>query len=396
MNVTLRNDGSAGGTGISGTLSCSDPYVAVTVSSASYQDIASGGTGSTLTPYRFTVTSSCPMGYRARMILNLTGNGGYSAMDTIDVLIGQTPILFVDDDGGGSYQSYFLPALDSTGYMYDVWTYATAGAPTDSVLEQYSVVVWNTGPDYGTITNPKTLTATDQSRLMTYLNNGGNLFLSSQDLLLDNNPNTFITDYLHVAGHTDDVGETALAGVGGDTISDGMAFTLAPPFYNFSDYIVPGSGAAGIFTATAKGMTVPREGVEQDVYSQAGKGLVDFCALRYPEGVVSSYKVVFLAFPFEGIPQTGDYPDNSYTLMRRIISWFGLGRTAPSFVRGDANGDQIIDAGDVVYLINYLYKGGTMPNPLDAGNANCDGTVDAGDVVYLINYLYKGGEPPSC
>jgi hypothetical protein len=396
MNVTLRNDGSAGGTGISGTLSCSDPYVAVTVSSASYQDIASGGTGSTLTPYRFTVTSSCPMGYRARMILNLTGNGGYSATDTFDVLIGQTPILFVDDDGGGSYQSYFLPALDSTGFMYDVWTYATAGAPTDSVLEQYSVVVWNTGPDYGTITNPKTLTATDQSRLMTYLNNGGNLFLSSQDLLLDNNPNTFITDYLHVAGHTDDVGETALAGVGGDTISDGMAFTLAPPFYNFSDYIVPGSGAAGIFTATAKGMTVPREGVERDVYAQAGKGLVDFCALRYPEGVVSSYKVVFLAFPFEGIPQTGDYPDNSYTLMRRIISWFGLGRTAPSFVRGDANGDQIIDAGDVVYLINYLYKGGTIPNPLDAGNANCDGTVDAGDVVYLINYLYKGGEPPSC
>jgi hypothetical protein len=302
----------------------------------------------------------------------------------------------VDDDGGGSYENYFLPALDSTGFMYDVWTYASLGSPADSVLEQYTVVVWSTGPDYGTITVPKTLTATDQSRLMTYLNSGGNLFLSSQDVLLDNNPNAFITDYLHVAGHTDDMGETTVAGVGGDTISDGMGFGLTPPFYNFSDFVVPGSGAAGMFTATVKGTAVPREGVQLDSYLNAGKGLVDYGALRYPESGTSTYKVVFLAFAFEGVPQSGDYPNNSYTLMRRIMSWFGLGRTTPSFLRGDANGDWIIDVGDIVFLINYLYKSGQMPDPLDAGNANCDGTVDVGDVVYLINYLYKGGDPPPC
>jgi hypothetical protein len=187
-----------------------------------------------------------------------------------------------------------------------------------------------------------------------------------------------------------------VAGVGGDTLSDGMAFSIAPPFYNFSDYIVPGSGAVGIFAATGKGMVVPREGVQQDSYAQAGKGLVDFCALRYPESGASTYRVVFLAFPFEGIPQSGDYPDNSYTLMRRIISWFGLGRSSSPYMRGDANGDKTIDVGDIVYLINYLYKNGTIPDPLDAGDVNCDGTVDVGDVVYLINYLYKSGEPPSC
>ena len=66
------------------------------------------------------------------------------------------------------------------------------------------------------------------------------------------------------------------------------------------------------------------------------------------------------------------------------------------FTRGDCNGDGIIDLGDVVYLINYLYKGGLPPEPLEAGDANCDGVVDLGDVVYLINYLFKGGPPPSC
>jgi len=66
------------------------------------------------------------------------------------------------------------------------------------------------------------------------------------------------------------------------------------------------------------------------------------------------------------------------------------------FTRGDANGDGVIDLGDILYLINYLYKGGPAPNPLQAGDANCDGTVDLGDVLHLINYLYKGGPPPGC
>ncbi len=61
---------------------------------------------------------------------------------------------------------------------------------------------------------------------------------------------------------------------------------------------------------------------------------------------------------------------------------------------GDCNADGIIDVGDVVYLINYLYKNGDPPNPLESGDANFDGIVDVGDVVYLINYLFKGGTQP--
>ena len=66
------------------------------------------------------------------------------------------------------------------------------------------------------------------------------------------------------------------------------------------------------------------------------------------------------------------------------------------FVYGDCNGDNIIDVGDVVYLINYLYRNDDPPVPEEAGDCNCDGIVDVGDVVYLINYLYRGGEVPGC
>jgi len=66
------------------------------------------------------------------------------------------------------------------------------------------------------------------------------------------------------------------------------------------------------------------------------------------------------------------------------------------FVRGDANGDGEINVADIVYLVNFLYRGGDPPDPVDAGDANCDTIVDVGDVVYLVNYLYKGGDPPGC
>ncbi len=63
---------------------------------------------------------------------------------------------------------------------------------------------------------------------------------------------------------------------------------------------------------------------------------------------------------------------------------------------GDANGDNKVSVADVVYLINYLFKGGSPPNPLIKGDANGDGKVSTADVVYLINYLFKGGQPPHC
>jgi M6 family metalloprotease-like protein len=67
-----------------------------------------------------------------------------------------------------------------------------------------------------------------------------------------------------------------------------------------------------------------------------------------------------------------------------------------AFQLGDTNGDDKVDVGDVVYLVNYLYRGGTAPDPVEAGDANCDANVDVGDVVTLVNYLYRGGDPPGC
>ena len=70
---------------------------------------------------------------------------------------------------------------------------------------------------------------------------------------------------------------------------------------------------------------------------------------------------------------------------------FGFSMT---LICGDANGDEAVNVGDAVYIINYVFKGGPPPNPLCSGDANGDTQVDVGDAVYLIQYLFKGGPPP--
>lgn len=65
-----------------------------------------------------------------------------------------------------------------------------------------------------------------------------------------------------------------------------------------------------------------------------------------------------------------------------------------SFSSGDVNGDDRIDLGDAIYLLNYLFKDGPEPVDPEAGDVTCDGNVNLSDVIYLLNFLFKNGSPP--
>ena len=68
--------------------------------------------------------------------------------------------------------------------------------------------------------------------------------------------------------------------------------------------------------------------------------------------------------------------------------------TVTIYVCGDVNSSSALDIDDVVYLIAYIFSGGSAPDPLVAGDVNCSGSVDIDDVVYLISYIFSGGNPP--
>jgi len=65
-----------------------------------------------------------------------------------------------------------------------------------------------------------------------------------------------------------------------------------------------------------------------------------------------------------------------------------------AFAAGDVNKDGKVNLGDIIYLVNYVFKGGPAPNPIWLGDANGDGSSNLGDIIFLVNYVFKGGPGP--
>jgi hypothetical protein len=61
---------------------------------------------------------------------------------------------------------------------------------------------------------------------------------------------------------------------------------------------------------------------------------------------------------------------------------------------GDANGDDVVDIADIVFLLNYVFYSGAPPRGL--ADVNGDGVVDISDIVWLINFIFYAGPAPHC
>jgi dockerin type I repeat protein len=69
-----------------------------------------------------------------------------------------------------------------------------------------------------------------------------------------------------------------------------------------------------------------------------------------------------------------------------------IARVGP-YLKGDVNLSGSITSADVIDMVNYIFKSGTLPVTA-LSNVDGNGSSDAGDIIYLINYLFKSGPPP--
>jgi C1A family cysteine protease len=329
-------------------------------------------------PVQFWVPLDFPS-TRVNFTLQITGNGGeYSKSWTREVWIGPSHILVVDDDLGSSLESYYIDALEKLRPLYDIWDKTSRDQTYN--LQDYEVVIWFTGDHRDSVFSDQ-----DILNLMSFLDSGGRLFLTSQDVAevlsasADPLRQQFLADYLHV-GYLGNNENTFLAAQPGDHVGDTLWIWAW--------------GVPGAENQTSKDNLLPDEEADT-VLVHAGYffARTDTVAAIKFQG---DYKLVYFGFGFEGINGSGFFFHGHWlskpeTVLQIVLDWLNKPWI---YAYGDANGDQMVDLGDVVYLTNYLFKAQASPNPMEAGDANGDCLLDVGDVVYLLNYLFKGGEPP--
>ena len=146
------------------------------------------------------------------------------------------PLLVVDDQVWYDHLSRFLNPLDDLSLPYDI--FATKGfkqSPSTDTLKMYPVVLWTTGYDWYF-----TLSAEDESRLSRYLDQGGGLLLSSQDLLDLRQGSQFLSDKLGVGIAALSITATQAIPILQNPLRlPPQASPLSFPFLNWSDSISP-------------------------------------------------------------------------------------------------------------------------------------------------------------
>ena len=71
-----------------------------------------------------------------------------------------------------------------------------------------------------------------------------------------------------------------------------------------------------------------------------------------------------------------------------------LGSEGANVMIGDLNADGAVTSGDIVFLVNYVFKGGASPVPLSFGDVNLSCDITAADIIYLVNFVFKSGPAP--
>jgi len=204
--------------------------------------------------------------------------------------------LLVDEDGNGpDVQSYYANALKANGIDFTSWDLNASPKLPIGFLNAYKNVYWFTGNSY-----PAPITAYE-SELTSFLDGGGHLFMSGQDILDQGAGTTpFVHNYLHIdwdgTDRQNDLATAAVHGVTANPVTSGIgAVTLDHSVLNaaFEDQLTLNGGATPAFTDDA---------TAADALTFAG-----------------GYKVVFLAFPLEAYGSAGDKAD----LVHRVQTWFG-------------------------------------------------------------------------
>ena len=156
--------------------------------------VASGATGDICVQVQ--VPGGATNGTTDTTTLTATSTGDPSVSDsaTVKTIAVTVATLLVDNDNNApDVQATYATALTAAGVPFDTWDLGTDPVLPSGYLQAHANVVWFTGNSYPAPLGPY------ETELAAFLDGGGHLFMSGQDILDQAAGTTaFVHDYLHI------------------------------------------------------------------------------------------------------------------------------------------------------------------------------------------------------
>ena len=124
-------------------------------------------------------------------------------------------------------------------------------------------------------------------------------------------------------------------------------------------------------------------------------------SVTYPDGTYESYFGSLESGSFEEWTFT-ELPFGDYEFgLLGSCGGFGTAEAGPlefsivppTLIRGDTNGDGVVNVADVIRTLGYLFTGEAPLDCMEAGDANGDGTVNIADPITVFGHLFFGEAP---
>jgi len=434
--LALACDG-GGASSLTGVLSTSDPRVSILDNSADYGSVAHGSyVSNDSSPFRFEVlTGDADFDSAITFNLHLTADGAPQDVE-VRVNINRRKLLVVLDNNGSNWSENLLDALHDAGISYDLHRTSTDGTPTYDDLVPYTAVLWTNGSYFGTRTDGTDyeycITNSEKSVMQQYLSSAGRLGLFSQDYIYDLGVDAFLIDNMHISNVLqEDNGASLVNGVSGSFLDGFSATSMEWYFYDYSDFISPGAGAASTLQESLDNGTLmvnypsdnPVVGSPATTFCAYGierldhASLVEFLQMWYT-WIISNRNIdVPLPISPKDNINAGTYtPELKWTASDGAASYQVEVATSPTFLNivfsaTQSSGTSIVT--DSLPEFFYFWRVAATPadppvvttafSPIAAfsianvyvpGDADGSGEVDIDDVVYLIAYIFSGGPAP--
>jgi len=283
-------------------LSCEDGVVAITDSYDFIESLQSKQT--TTEPLNFVFDIGViSEGHNANYKLSFLQDGNVLDSAYFSLCVGTTDVLIVNDEehlyrSRVRAEEYYIDAIENNNRTCQSYDINLLGVPDLELLRSFSAVVWFTSLDdseYHTI-----MSTSEQELIQDYLDVGGKLFVSSQNLSDALVGTDFLSNYLkceHVDGTWS--GSYIVEGIENSIVGDDLVLQLSGGDGSNNQY--------SISTVSA----INGSANEFEFISSTSSAGISF------DG---EYKLVFFPFCFSAINNQGDRDE----VMHRVLDFFGL------------------------------------------------------------------------